>query len=136
MVNIRRTKSTVLTAGATLAGLLALVWVAIAFWAMWTMLGAAFDSDWLQAALMLMLWTTAVGTAYLCLAPPHGRLSRLGQDQRQPVNFDLWRRFAGGANRDRLQKGAKHPCCCDQGRQGVPPSLVWREYESSNIDQL
>jgi hypothetical protein len=88
MVNIRRTKSTVLTAGATLAGLLALVWVAIAFWAMWTMLGAAFDSDWLQAALMLMLWTTAVGTAYLCLAPPHGRLSRLGQDQRQPVNFD------------------------------------------------
>jgi hypothetical protein len=32
----------------------------IALWAMWTMLGAAFDSDWLQVARTLMLWTAAV----------------------------------------------------------------------------
>jgi hypothetical protein len=62
-------------AGATLIGLMTLVWVAIAFWAMWTMLGAAFDSDWLQVACMLILWTAAVGTAYL-LVPHRAGLSR------------------------------------------------------------
>jgi hypothetical protein len=73
MANIHRTTLTVPTAaaGATLAGRLALVWVAIAFWAMWTMLGAAFNSDWLQVACMLVLWTAAVGTTYL-LVPPQG----------------------------------------------------------------
>jgi hypothetical protein len=73
MANIRRTTSTVPTAavGARLAGLLALVCVATAFWALWTMLGAALDSDWLQVACMLMLWTAAVGTIYL-LFPPQG----------------------------------------------------------------
>jgi hypothetical protein len=71
MANIHRTTSTVLAAdaGATLIGLMTLVWVAIAFWAMWTMLGAAFDSDWLQVACMLILWTSAVGTTYLLV--PH-----------------------------------------------------------------
>jgi hypothetical protein len=80
LANIHRTTLTVptATAGATLAGLLALVWVAIAVWAMWTMLGAAFDNDWLQVACMLMLWTAAVGTAYL-LVPPRARLSSLGR---------------------------------------------------------
>jgi lipid A 3-O-deacylase len=64
MANIQRITSTVPTARATLAGLLAfLACVAIAFWAMWTMLGAAFDSDWLQVALTLMLWLVAVGAA-------------------------------------------------------------------------
>jgi hypothetical protein len=77
MVKIRRPKSTVLTAGEILAGLRVLAWGTIAFWAMWTMLGAAFDSDWLQVALMLMLWTAAAGSSYLCLVQPHGRVKPL-----------------------------------------------------------
>jgi hypothetical protein len=74
LANIRRTKSTVpiAAAGATLAGLLILVCVATAFWAMWAMLAAAFDSDWLQVACMLMLWTAAVGTIYLLVPPQDG----------------------------------------------------------------
>jgi hypothetical protein len=72
MANIRTTKSTVATAGATLAGLLVLVCVATAFWAMWTMLEAVFDGDWLQVAWMLMLWTAAVGTIYLLVPPQDG----------------------------------------------------------------
>ena len=81
MAITHRITSTVPTAaaGATLAVRLALVWVAIAFWAMWTMLGAAFDSDWLQVAFMLILWTAAVGSSYL-LVLPRGRLSRLSDD--------------------------------------------------------
>jgi hypothetical protein len=64
MANTSRTKSAVLTAGARLAGLLAFFACGvIALWAMWTMLGAAFDSDWLQVALALMLWMAAVGAA-------------------------------------------------------------------------
>jgi lipid A 3-O-deacylase len=64
MAYIRGITSTVLTAGATLAGLPAFfVCGTIAFWAMWTMLGAAFDSDGLQVALTLMLWMAAVGAA-------------------------------------------------------------------------
>jgi hypothetical protein len=77
MANIRRTTSTVPTtaAGTTLAGLLALVCVATTFWALWTMLGAAFESDWTQVTCMLMLWTAAVGAIYL-LFPPQGGQSR------------------------------------------------------------
>jgi hypothetical protein len=79
--NIHRITWIVRTAagGPTLAERLPLVWVAIAFWAIWTMLGAAFDSDWLQVACMLVLSTVAVGTSYL-LVPSPGRLSRLGCD--------------------------------------------------------
>jgi hypothetical protein len=36
------------------------------------MLEAAFDSDWLQVAGMLMLWTAAVGTIYLLVPPQDG----------------------------------------------------------------
>jgi hypothetical protein len=63
MANIIR--GTVLTAaaGATLA---------IAFWAMWTMLGAAFDGDWLQVALALMLWMAAVGATHSASLRPMG----------------------------------------------------------------
>jgi hypothetical protein len=71
MANIHRPTPTVPTAGAALAGLLAFACVAIAFWALWMILEAAFDSDWLQIAGMLMLWTAAVGTIYL-LVPPQG----------------------------------------------------------------
>jgi lipid A 3-O-deacylase len=64
MANFRGTRSTILNASATLTGLLAFsVCVAIAFWAIWTILGAAFDSDWFRVALALMLWITAVGAA-------------------------------------------------------------------------
>ena len=62
MANIRRTN--VLTAAADGTC------VAIALWAMWTMLAAAFDSRWLHVALMLMLWLAAIGTTYLLLVPP------------------------------------------------------------------
>jgi hypothetical protein len=73
MANIHRPRSIVPTAaaGAALAGLLALACVAIAFWALWMMLEAAIDSDWLHVAAMVMLWTAAVGTIYL-LVPPQG----------------------------------------------------------------
>jgi hypothetical protein len=73
MANIHRPTATARTAAASaaLAGLLALACVAIAFWALWMMLEAACDSDWLQVAGMLMLWTAAVGTIYL-LVPPRG----------------------------------------------------------------
>jgi hypothetical protein len=71
MANIHMPTSTASTVGAAVAGLMALVCVAIAFWAMWLMLSAVFDSDWLQVACMLMLWTVAVGTIYL-LVPPDG----------------------------------------------------------------
>jgi hypothetical protein len=64
MANIGGTTSAVLTASATLAGLLPFVLsVVIAFWAMWTVLDATFDSDWLQVALTLMLWIAAAGAA-------------------------------------------------------------------------
>jgi hypothetical protein len=54
------------------SGAAVFVCLAIALWAMWTMLGAAFDSDWLEVARTLMLWTAAVGTTHLCLVPPNG----------------------------------------------------------------
>jgi hypothetical protein len=74
MSNICGTTSTALTASATAAVLLAFFMsVATALWAMWTMLGAGFDSGWLQAALMLMLWMAAARSAYLCLVQHHGR---------------------------------------------------------------
>jgi hypothetical protein len=71
MANIQRAASTVPAAAAdsTHIGLLVAVCVAVAIWAIWTMLGAVFDSDWLQGACMLMVWTAAVGTTYL-LVPP------------------------------------------------------------------
>jgi hypothetical protein len=73
MANIQRTASTVPAAAAIskLVGLLVALCVAAAVWAIWTMLGAAFDSDWLQVACMLIVWTAAVGTTYL-LVPPSG----------------------------------------------------------------
>jgi hypothetical protein len=64
--------------------------LAIASWAMWTTLGAAFDSDWLQVARTMMLWTAAVGTAYLCLVPPqrlcegHGAGGGVGLQTQRP----------------------------------------------------
>jgi lipid A 3-O-deacylase len=81
MANICGTTSAVPTSRATLGDLLAFFSsVAIAFWAMWTMLGAAFNSDCLQIALTLMLWIAAVGAARdaLCSAMrwPSGRPSR------------------------------------------------------------
>jgi hypothetical protein len=74
MANIQRPTSTVPIAavGAALVGLLALVCVATAFCALWMMIKAAFNSDWLQVACMVMLWTAAVGTTYL-LVPPQDR---------------------------------------------------------------
>jgi hypothetical protein len=85
MANFQRTTSTVPTAaaGATLARLLTLVWAAIAFWAMWTMLGAAFDSDWFEVTFMLMLWTAAVGTIYLLVPPPGAVKPLLKRARRQ-----------------------------------------------------
>jgi hypothetical protein len=73
MANIRRAKSAVLTAaaGATLGVPLAFVCIAIALWAMWTMLAAAVDSDWLQVAGTFTLWLAATGMAHL-LVPPRG----------------------------------------------------------------
>jgi hypothetical protein len=44
--------------------------LAIALWAMWMMLGAAFVGEWLQVARMLILCTAAAATAHLCLVPP------------------------------------------------------------------
>jgi hypothetical protein len=82
MANVHRPTSTVPTAagGAALVGVLALACVALASWAMWTMLGAAFASDWLQVALTLMLWTAAVGAArvswYSATGSPSARSSR------------------------------------------------------------
>jgi hypothetical protein len=43
--------------------------LAIALWAMWLMLGAAFVGEWLQVARTLILWTAAAATAHLCLVP-------------------------------------------------------------------
>jgi hypothetical protein len=81
MANIRGTTSTILNASTTSAGLLAFsVYVALAFWALWTMLGAAFGSEWFQVALTLMLWTAAVGAArvswYSATRSPSARSSR------------------------------------------------------------
>ena len=74
MANVHRPLSTVPTAAAdaALAGLLALVCVTTAVWALWMMLEAAVDSDWWQVACMVLLWTAAVGTTYL-LVPPQDR---------------------------------------------------------------
>ena len=46
--------------------------VAIAFWAVGTMVAAAFDSDWLHVATMLMLWLAAIGTTYLLIPAERG----------------------------------------------------------------
>jgi lipid A 3-O-deacylase len=90
MSNIRGTTSTALTASATLAGLLAFfVSVATALWAMWTMLGAAFDSDWFQVALTLVLWMAAVGAAQICWRSatrfPSARCWRANEQRAAPI---------------------------------------------------
>jgi len=96
MPDIRRTESTVLTgaARATIPGL-GFMCVATAFWAMWTMLVAAFDSDWLKVALTLMLWTVAAGASHLCLISPQA-LRSSAHDRRHPARSSVQHVLAPG----------------------------------------
>jgi hypothetical protein len=64
MANLRRSNVMTAVGDATC--------VAIAFWAVGTMVAAAFDSDWLHVATMLMLWLAAIGTTYLLIPAERG----------------------------------------------------------------